>query len=116
MTAGQPAASGRLWTSLAEDPTLADPSRASRPAWVVGPDAPAADAMGSAAAALAAAAAVMEAEDRAYSQVLVTAAVHLYRIAASQPGKEQSLCSVLRARSGGWRLLDSGGRCWWPAR
>jgi hypothetical protein len=51
----------------------------------------------------------MEAEDRAYSQVLVTAAVQLYRIAASQPGKEQSLCSVLRARSGAWR-------CWWPAR
>lgn len=101
VTAGQPAVSGRLWTSLAEDPTLTDATRASRRAWALGKDKPAADAMGSAAAALAAAATVLAETDPGYSEVLTRAAIQLYQLATSTPGKENSYCGLLQGASGG---------------
>jgi hypothetical protein len=79
-TAGQPATGGKLWTTLAADPTL---NTGARQAWVLDISRLGADASGSAAAALAAASVALSKVDAPYSQQLLEAAFAIYSKATS---------------------------------
>jgi hypothetical protein len=90
--AGQPSeSSGKLWTTLAADPTRGTPKRY---AFAFNPRQVGADATGSAAAALAASAIALQASSPAYADDLVAAAGKLYADATEWAGSYRSYCRV----------------------
>jgi hypothetical protein len=97
-TEGDPTGNERIWTSLSQDPSIRGDQP--RPAFVLDKDHIGVDALGSATAALAAAAAVSAARgDEASAKKYRDAAERLYAFARmAKPGAEASYCSVLAAK------------------
>ncbi|GFH21736.1 uncharacterized protein HaLaN_19098 [Haematococcus lacustris] len=88
-----PAADGKVWTSVAQDPALT--GDLARPAWVMTRENPGADLLSGVAAALSAASLVLAAEDAAWAGLALTHARYLYAFGTSQSLSPKSACASM---------------------